>query len=99
MAEPSDRTPNQEEFREENVQPREGNQQGKQNEGMPAETPKGPTVPEERTKKGKKRVTEEEIEDFESEEAYSNWRKKLCRKGVCGRKTIQRPYHPLQGDD
>ena len=72
MAEPSDSTTNQEDFREENVQPTEGNQQGEQNEGVPAEALEGPTVPEERTKKGKKRVTKEEIEDFVSEEAYSN---------------------------
>ena len=59
MAEPSDLTPNQEEIREENVQPAEENQQGEQTEGMPAEAPEGPTVPEERTKKGKEKVTEE----------------------------------------
>ena len=81
MAEPSDSTPNQEEFREENVQPAEENQQEEPNEGMPAETSEGPTVPEGSTKKGKEKVAEEEIEDFVSEEAYSNWRKHYAGKG------------------
>ena len=64
MAEPSDRTPNQEEIREETLQPAGGNQQEEPNEGRPAEAPEGATVPEERTNKGKRKVTEEEIEDF-----------------------------------
>ena len=72
MAEPSDLTPNQEEFMEKNVQSEEENRQEEQNGGIPAEASEGPTVPEERTKKGKKKVAEEEVEDFVSEEAYSN---------------------------
>ena len=70
MAEPSDLTPSQEEIMEENVQTAEENRQEEPNKGMPAEAPEGPTVPEERTNKGKGKVTEEEIEDFVSEEAY-----------------------------
>ena len=53
MAEPSDLTPNQEEVMEENVQPKEENQQEETTEGMPAEAPERPTVPEERTNKDK----------------------------------------------
>ena len=48
---------------------------------MPAEAPEGPTVPEERTNKGKGKVAEEEVEDFVSDEAYSNWRKHYANKG------------------
>ena len=57
MAEPSDLTPNQEETREENVQPEEKNRQEEPTERMPAEAPEGPTVPEESTNKGKRKVT------------------------------------------
>ena len=81
MAEPSDLTPNQEEIMEENVQPDEENRQEEPTERMPAEAPDGPTVPKERTNKGKRKVTKEEVEDFVSEEAYSNWRKPYASKG------------------
>ena len=96
MAEPSDHTANQEEFREENVQPAEENQQEEPNEGMPAEAPEGPTVPEERTKKGKKKVAEEEIEDFVSEEAYSNWRKHYAGKGFVAERRFKNPITPFK---
>ena len=72
MVEPSDLTPNQEEIMEENVQPEEENRQEEPTERMPAEAPEGPTVPEERTNKGKGKVTEEEAKDFVSDGAYSN---------------------------
>ena len=78
------------------MQPTEGNQQGEQNEGVPAEAPEGPTVPEERTKKGKKRVTEEEIEDFVSEEAYSNWRKNYVGKGFVAERRFKDPITPFK---
>ena len=52
------------------MQPEEENRQEELTERMPAEAPEGPTVPKERTNKGKRKVTEEEIEDFVSEEAY-----------------------------
>ena len=78
------------------MQPTEGNQQGEQNEGVPAEAPEGPTVPEERTKKGKKRVTEEEIEDFVSEEAYSNWRKNYAGKGFVAERRFKDPITPFK---
>ena len=72
MAEPSDLTPNQEEFIEKNVQSEEENRQEEQNERTSAEASEGPTIAEERTKKGKEKVAGEEVEDFVSEEAYSN---------------------------
>ena len=74
----------------------EGTQQGEQNEGVPAEAPEGPAVPEERTKKGKKRVTEEEIEDFVSEEAYSNWRKNYAGKGFVAERRFKDPITPFK---
>ena len=78
------------------MQPTEGNQQGEHHEGVPAEAPEGPTVPEERTKKGKKRVTEEEIEDFVSEEAYSNWRKNYAGKGFVAERRFKDPITPFK---
>ena len=96
MAEPSDLTPNQEETREENVQPEEENRQEEPTERMPAEAPEGPTVPEERTNKGKRKVTEEEIEDFVSEEAYSNWRKHYASKGFVVERRIKNPITPFK---
>ena len=69
------------------MQPAEENVLEEPNEGMPAEAPERPTVPMERTNKGKGKVTEEEIEDFVSDEAYSNWRKHYANKGfVAGRR-------------
>ena len=96
MAEPSDLTPNQEETREENVQPEEENRQEEPTERMPAEAPEGSTVPEERTNKGKKKVTEEEIEDFVSEEAYSNWRKHYASKGFVAERRFKNPITPFK---
>ena len=64
MAEPSNPIPNQEEVREENVQPEEENRQEEMTGGMSAESSEIPTVPEERTDKGKEKVTEEEVDDF-----------------------------------
>ena len=78
------------------MQPTEGNQQGEQNEGVPAEATEGPTVPEERTKKGKKRVMEEEIEDFVSEEAYSNWRKNYAGRGFVAERRFKDPITPFK---
>ena len=96
MAEPSDLTPNQEEFMEKNVQSEEENRQEEQNEGTPAEASEGPTVPEERTKKGKEKVAEEEVEDFVSEEAYSNWRKHYAGKGFVAERRFKNPIIPFK---
>ena len=96
MAEPSDLTPNQEEFMEKNVQSEEENRQEEQNERTPAEASEGPTVPEESTKKGKERVAEEEIEDFVSEEAYSNWKKHYARKGFVAERRFKNPIAPFK---
>ena len=63
---------------------------------MPAEASEGPTVPEERTNKGKRKVTEEEIEDFVSEEAYSNWRKHYASKGFVAERRFKNPITPFK---
>ena len=96
MAEPSDLTLNQEEIMEENVQPEEENRQEEPNERMPAEAPEGPTVPEERTNKGKGKVAEEEVEDFMSDEAYSNWRKHYANKGFVAERRFKNPITPFK---
>ena len=96
MAEPSDLTPNQEDTMEENVQPAEENQQEEPNQGIPAEAPEGSTVPEERINKGKRKVAEEEVEDFVSEEAYSNWRKHYAGKGFVAERRFKNPITPFK---
>ena len=96
MAEPSDLTSNQEEIREENVQQEEENRQEEPTERLPAEAPEGPIVPEERTNKGKRKVKEEEIEDFVSEEAYSNWRKHYASKGFVAERRFKNPITPFK---
>ena len=96
MAEPSYLTPNQEEIMEENVQPEEENRQEEPNERMSAEAPEGPTVPEERTNKGKGKVAEEEVEDFVSDEAYLNWRKHYANKGFVADRRFKNPITPFK---
>ena len=73
------------------MQPAEENRQEEPNEEMPAEAPEGSTAPEERTKKGKEKVTEEEIEDFVSEEAHSNMRKHYANKGFMAERRFKNP--------
>ena len=51
-------------------------------EKMPTEAPEAPAVSEERTNKGKGKGREEEVEDFVSEEAYSNWKKTMPTRGL-----------------
>ena len=63
MAETSNPVPNLEEIMEEYVQPEEEIRQEEPMEKMPIEAPEAPAVFEERTDKGKGKV---------SEEAYSN---------------------------
>ena len=57
---------------EEYVQPEEEIRQEEPLEEMATEAPEAPAVSEERTDKGKGKTREEEVEDFVSEEAYSN---------------------------
>ena len=96
MAEPSDLTPTQEEVREENVQTEEENRQEETTGGMPAEAPEIPTVPEERTDKGKEKEAEEEIDDFVSEEAHSNMRKYYANKGFVAERRFKTPITPFK---
>ena len=81
---------------EENVQPEEENRQEETTEGMPAEAPARLTVPEERTNKGKGKVTEEEVEDFVSEEAHSNMRKHYANKGFVAERRFKTPITPFK---
>ena len=78
------------------MQPEEENRQEEPTERMPAEAPEGPTVPEERTNKGKGKVTEEEAEDFVSDEAYSNWRKHYASKGFVEERRFKNPITPFK---
>ena len=78
------------------MQSEEENRQEKQNERTPAEASEGPTVPEGSTKKGKEKVAEEEIEDFVSEEAYSNWRKHYAGKGFVAERRFKNPIAPFK---
>ena len=96
MAEPSDLTPNQEEVREENVQPEEENRQEETTGGRPAEAPEIPTVPEERTDKGKEKEAEEEVDDFVSEEAHSNMRNYYANKGFVAERIFKTPITPFK---
>ena len=96
MAEPSDLTPTQEEVREENVQPEEENRQEETTGGMPAEAPEIPTVPEERTDKGKEKEAEGEVDDFVSEEAHSNMRKYYANKGFVAERRFKTPITPFK---
>ena len=81
---------------EENLQPEEENRQEEPIERMPAEAPEEPTVPEERTNKGKGKVAEEEVEDFVSDEAYSNWRKHYANKGFVAERRFKNPITPFK---
>ena len=63
---------------------------------MPAEAPERPTVPEERTNKGKGKVTEEEVDDFVSEEAHSNMRKHYANKGFVAERRFKTPITPFK---
>ena len=52
------------------MQQEEENRHEEATEGMPAEASERPTVPEGRADKGKGKVTEEQADDFVSEEAH-----------------------------
>ena len=63
---------------------------------MPTEAPEAPAIPEERTDKGKGKAREEEIEDFVSEEAYSNWNKHYANKGFIAERRFRSPITPFK---
>ena len=96
MAEPSNLTPNQEEVMEENVQPSEENRQEETTGEMHAEASEIPTVPEKRPDKGKGKVTEEEGNDFVSEEAHSNMWKHYAYKGFVAERRFKNPITPFK---
>ena len=52
------------------MQPEEENRQEEPIERIPTETREAPEISEERANKGKGKATEEEVEDFVSDEAY-----------------------------
>ena len=81
---------------EENMQPEEENRQEETAGGMPAEAPEIPTVPEERTEKGKEKEAEEEVDDFVSEEAHSNMRKYYANKGFVAERRFKTPITPFK---
>ena len=80
----------------ENMQPEEENRQEENAGEMPAEASEGPTNLEERTDKGKERVTEEEVDDFVSEEAHSNMRKYYAHKGFVAERRFKTPITPFK---
>ena len=96
MAEPSNLTPNQEEVMEENVQPEEEIRQEETTGEMPAEASERPSVPKGRTDKGKGKVTEEEVNDFVSEEAHSNMWKYYAHKGFVAERRFKTPITPFK---
>ena len=81
MAETSDSVPNREEIMEEHVQPEEENRQEEPIERIPTETPE---------------ATEEEVEDFVSDEAYSNWKKYYANKGFVAERRFKNPITPFK---
>ena len=96
MAETSELVPNLEEIMEEYVQPEEGIRQEEPMEEMPTEAPEAPVVSEERTSKRKGKAREEEIEEFVSEEAYSNWKKHYAKKGFVSERRFRNPITPFK---
>ena len=96
MVETSNLVPNLEEIMEECVQPEEEIRQEEPMEKMPTETPEAPAVSEERTDKGRGKAREEEVEDFVSEEAYSNWKKHYANKGFVAERRFRNPINPFK---
>ena len=96
MAEPSNLTPNQEEVMEENVQQEEEIRQEETTGEMPAEASEIPTVPEGGADKGKGKVTEQEVDDFVSEEAHSNMWKNYANKGFVAERRFKNPITPFK---
>ena len=96
MAETSNLVPNLEEIMEEYVQPEKEIRQEEPMEKMPTEAPEAPAVSEERTDKGKGKAREEEVGDFVSEEAYSNWKKHYANKGFVAERRFRNPITPFK---
>ena len=65
-------------------------------ERMPTEVIEAPAVSEERTDKEKGKEGEEEVEDFVSEEAYSNWKKHYASKGFVAERRFRNPIAPFK---
>ena len=81
---------------EEYVQTEEEIRQEGPMEKMPTEAPEAPAVSEERTSKGKGKAREEEVEDFVSKEAYSNWKKHYANKGFVAERRFRNPITPFK---
>ena len=81
---------------EEYVQTEEEIRQEEQLEAEPTEAPEAPAVSEGRTDKGIEKAREEEIEDFVSEEAYSNWKKRYANKGFIAERRFRNPITPFK---
>ena len=96
MTETSDFVPNLEEIMKEYVQPEEENRQEEPMEKIPTEAPEAPGIPEERANKGKGKAREEEVEDFVSDEAYSNWKKHYANKGFVAERRFRNPITPFK---
>ena len=96
MAETLDFVPNLEEIMEEYVRPAEETRQEEPMEKRPTEAQEAPEVSEERTNKGKGKAREEEVEDFVTEEAYSNWKKHYANKGFVAERRFRNPITPFK---
>ena len=95
MAETSNFVPNLEEIMKEYVRPEEEIQQEEPMEEMPTKAPEAPAVSGKRMDKGKGKAREEEVEDFVSEEAYSNWKKHYANKGFVAERRFRNPITPF----
>ena len=68
----------------------------RQEEPLEAVPTEAPAVPKASTDKGKGKLGEEEIEDFVSEEAYSNWKKHYANKGFIAERRFRNPITPFK---
>ena len=78
------------------MQPEEENRQEEPMEKIPTEAPEALGIPEERANKGKGKAREEEVEDFVSDEAYSNWKKHYANKGFVAERRFRNPITPFK---
>ena len=96
MAESSDFVPNLEEIMKKYVPPKEETRQEEPMEKIPTEALEAPAVSEEGTNKGKGKAREEEVEEFVSEEAYSNWKKHYSNKGFVAERRFRNSITPFK---